>query len=292
MLNREPKTWSSCRTSVEDAVIMDWISAATVVGRETKSVLSSRGARMHDRRSLMEDCCGWNRRIWADALEFAVSRLPDNLHGKSVLEIGASPNSALAPLFSAMGADVVCSCYGPRKSHIEDGQLKTICDRYGLRRVPVVEMDAHNISEIYDLIVMKSVLGGICRRNDYVAIRTLVSKLAAHLTQSGRIITLDNGYLRPLQAIRRTLGTGGQTWTYIRKERLQSTLSGFHVTTRGFGLLNCASATPMLGTKFEVINDLAHTADELIGRLSRREGYAVLATVIERSPARNTPCLF
>ncbi|MBV8912429.1 MAG: hypothetical protein JOZ05_05220 [Acetobacteraceae bacterium] len=238
-----------------------------------------------DRRALMEDCCGWNRKTWADALEFAVSHLPSDLNGKAVLEIGASPSSTLAPLFSAMGANVVCSCYGPRKADVENGQLRTVCGRYGLRGARILEMDARDIDGKYDVIVMKSVLGGICRSNDYGAIRALISGMIDHLTESGRIITLDNGYLTPLESLRRKVGTGGHTWTYIRKDRLHDALSGFHVTTRGFGLLNFMSAAPMLGTKFEVLNGLLHAADSVIARLVRLEGRAVLATVIARAQA-------
>jgi hypothetical protein len=238
---------------------------------------------VHDKRALMEDCTGWNRKIWADALEFAVSGLPGDLHGKTVLEIGASRSSTLAPLFSSMGADVICSCYGPLKVDIEDGQLRTICGRYGLRQAGIIEMNAYDISDVYDLIVLKSVLGGICRNNDYAAIRSLVSRMADHLTESGRIITLDNGYIKPLESLRRVLGTGGHSWTYIQKDRLRDTLSDFHVTIRGFGLLNCMSAASILGAKFEVINDAVHTVDGFISRLFRSEGRAVLATVIARS---------
>jgi hypothetical protein len=239
---------------------------------------------VHDKRALMEDCIGWNRKTWADALEFAVSGLPGDLHGKTVLEVGAGRSSTLAPLFSSMGADVVCSCYGPRKADIEDGQLRTIRGKYRLRQACVVEMNAYDISDVYDLIVLKSVLGGICRNNDYAAIRSLVSRMADHLTKSGRIITLDNGYMKPLESLRPVLGTGGHSWTYIQKDRLRDALSGLHVTIRGFGLLNCMSAAAILGAKFEVINDVVHMADGLIFRLFRSEGCAVLATVIARSP--------
>lgn len=27
-------------------------------------------------RDLLEDCCGWNKKTWADAIGFAISQLP------------------------------------------------------------------------------------------------------------------------------------------------------------------------------------------------------------------------
>jgi predicted nicotinamide N-methyase len=59
---------------------------------------------MEAERDLLEDCCGWNEKTWADAVGFAISRLPEGIAGKKVLEIGAGPYSCMAPIFAAKGA--------------------------------------------------------------------------------------------------------------------------------------------------------------------------------------------
>ena len=88
-------------------------------------------------RALIEDCCGWNRKTWADAVEFAVATLPVDLSGYSVLEIGASDRSTLAPVSVAKGADVGCSYCRKPKDLIENGSLRRICSKYGLASPPV-----------------------------------------------------------------------------------------------------------------------------------------------------------
>jgi hypothetical protein len=38
-------------------------------------------------RTMIEDCCAWNRKTWADAVEFAVSQLPERLDDKKFLRL-------------------------------------------------------------------------------------------------------------------------------------------------------------------------------------------------------------
>lgn len=200
---------------------------------------------MDHRRALIEDCCGWNRKTWADALEFAISRLPADLSGKRVLEIGASNVSVVAPVFAYMGAEVTLSYFGISKKSVEDGRLKQIRDKYNLSNIAIeaVEMDANNIDGIYDIIVMKSVLGGLCKGDDYNKLKFLVTKMIGSLSDQGQIITLDNGYIPLLGYLRKILGTHWNGWTYFTYSSLIHTLDQFNTSIFGFGLLNCASSS-------------------------------------------------
>src|SRR6516162_9795536 len=89
-----------------------------------------RRVNVRDIRPLIEDCCGWNRKVWADAIEFGLSQFPERLDGKKVLEIGAGRHSALAPIFSLKGAEVWCSYYHLKREDVENGQLKIITEKY------------------------------------------------------------------------------------------------------------------------------------------------------------------
>jgi hypothetical protein len=92
-----------------------------------------------DIRGFIEDCCGWNRKVWADAIEFGLSQLPERLDGKKVLEIGAGRHSAIAPIFSFKGADAVCSYYSLRREDVQNGQLKIIKEKYQLKNITIIE---------------------------------------------------------------------------------------------------------------------------------------------------------
>ena len=235
-------------------------------------------------RALIEDCCGWNRKTWADAVEFAVATLPVDLSGYSVLEIGASDRSTLAPLFVAKGADVVCSYYRKPKDLIENGSLRRICSKYGLASPPVQEMDITDLQGNYDVVVMKSVLGGVCRSGDYKQIRSMIQKISKSLSIRGLLLTIDNGYIEMFERLRTALGTGGNTWTYIQRDNFAESLAGFDTDMAGFGFLNCATASLQIGFNAEFVNDLAHHADKLVARVFRPTERAVFSTVIRALP--------
>ena len=240
------------------------------------------GALAHaNMRALVEDCCGWNKKTWADAMEFAISALPDDLRNKKVLEIGASDKSTVAPIFAVMGASVFCSYYQKPPGFVENAHLKFILAKYGLREIPTLEIDITEIVGRYDVIVMKSVLGGIFRNGDYNGIHETIQKLLRdNISPGGFILSLDNGYISPFQRLRRYRGTGGNSWSYLARSQLGKALAGFDVTTKGFGYLNVASASLQFGYDCEFLNTATYHLDKIITSLFMPSEHAVLATVI------------
>ena len=163
---------------------------------------------MKDIRPLIEDCCGWNRRTWADAVAYALSALPKDLSGKTVLEIGAGKYSCLAPIFAALGATVSCSYYGQARHAIETGRLREVSEKYGITGIDLREVDIHAFTGTYDVIVLKSVLGGICRGGDVEKMRTIVRGLMDRLSDDGVVLTFDNGHVGPFARLNGALGAG------------------------------------------------------------------------------------
>lgn len=220
--------------------------------------------------------------IWADALEFAISRLPHPLRTKKVLEIGAGKHSAIAPIFARLGAEVVCSYYKQNREDIVGGQLGFVCRKHGLHGIPVLELDINELDGVYDAIVMKSVLGGICRRGDYRRLRLIIDKMVEHIRSDGVILTVDNGYIGVFEKLRWFWGAGKNGWTYFERDRLISALSGYDIEIAGFGLLNFGSARFAFKENTEIANDAMYFLDKAVLRLLGTEGRAVLATVITK----------
>ncbi|HYG86189.1 MAG TPA: hypothetical protein VD978_08010 [Azospirillum sp.] len=249
---------------------------------------------MNDIRPLIEDCCGWNRRTWADAVAFAVSTLPKDLHNKSVLEIGAGKYSCIAPAFAAMGANVFCSYYRQPRHEIENGRLRYISEKYGIRNISLLEVDIHNVTGVYDIIVLKSVFGGICRGDDCGKMRTVVKGLMEHLADDGTILTMDNGYVGPFIKLSRMFGAGKHRWTYFKQEDIQNHLADYDIETRGFGFLNFGAARFMFRRDLEVlevVNNAIHAVDTTLLRLFGLRQRAVLATVIRKKSAGKAPSM-
>lgn len=236
-------------------------------------------------RALIEDCCGWNKKTWADAVEFAISVLPDDLQGKKVIEIGVSDRSTVAPILAARGATVFCSYYQKPSGFIENGHLKYIREKYGLGEIPTFETGIDELVGRYDVIIMKSVLGGIFRNNDYDGIGATIRRLMRNnVSAGGVILTVDNGYIGPFHRLRRYRGTGGNSWTYLDRNRLAAALAGLDVMMKGFGYLNVASASLQFGGDYEFLNTLLYSVDKAIVSLLDPIERAVLSTII-RAPS-------
>ncbi|WP_207485267.1 hypothetical protein [Arenibaculum pallidiluteum] len=170
---------------------------------------------------------------------------------------------------------------------MRNGRLLAVSEKYALPPVPLVEIDARDIPGEYDLIVMKSVLGGLCRDDDYGALAAAVGGIAGHLTRGGSIITLDNGHVGAVDRLRKRFGAGRNRWTYFRPEAFVAALAGYEVRMAAFGCLNFGSARLLARsepTGLEVVNDALHVLDRLLCRVLPQG--AVLSSLLKpRHPA-------
>jgi hypothetical protein len=236
-------------------------------------------------RALVEDCCGWNRKTWADAVEFAVSQLPERLDGQKILEIGAGKHSSISPIFSGRGAELLCSYYHQQQEDVENGRLRFVIDKYKLAKIPVAEVNINEVEGIYDIIVLKSVLGGVCRGDDYGRLRLIVDGLLAkNIREGGALLTFDNGYVKLFKMLRRSWGAGRNDWTYFTRHGLISSLSGHEVRIQGFGFLSVGAARFLLHGNFEFLNDIIYLVDKAILHLVKSDERAVLSTIIRKIP--------
>jgi hypothetical protein len=245
---------------------------------------------MHNMRVLIEDCCGWNRKTWADAVEFALSRVPGKLEGMKVLEIGASKHSSLSPIFARKGADVICSYFN--EEEVEEGQLRIVIEKHRLNQIPVVELDIACIQGVYDLIVMKSVLGNMCREHEATNFQSIIDKLfRENIDENGWLITLDNGHLPLFEFLRRRWGAGRseRPWVYFKPDEIESSISAYDFDIRGFGFLNLGAASRKAGyvaganfDRLEFVNHLMYFLDRIVQFVFRPKNAVVLATVLRR----------
>jgi hypothetical protein len=234
-------------------------------------------------RALIEDCCGWNRKTWADAVEFAVSQLPERLDGKKVLEIGAGKYSSIAPIFARKGANLLCSYYGQHQQDIENGQLQIVVAKYGLEKIPVEQRDVYNLQETYDIIVLKSVLGGICRNENYGKLKLVIDRLLKeNVRQGGYIVSLDNGHVRLFTRLRNLWGAAKNEWTYFSRNKLLESLPNYDIQVRGFGFINVGAAKFLLHRNIEFVNHIIYFIDKIVLMLIDPEDRAVLSTVIRK----------
>ena len=218
-----------------------------------------------------ERCFGWSARAWARPWRQALADLPAQRFGDA-LEVGAGPHSSLAPLLLALADRVECSAFDERTLPAIAARNALQVAAHGAQRIRYSRQDVRALEGQWDLIVLKSVLGGVYRVHDstladvHGRVHTLVRQ---HLRPGGVMITLDNGRtaLEPLFA---RLGARRNGWRFFRLGELPTAERSRH-----FGVLSAFSAATRLGALGRRIDDALYVADVLLTPLARQHAVHV-----------------
>lgn len=166
---------------------------------------------------------GLNTYLWIPAFEFAVSRLPTEIRGWNVLEIGAGMGG-LSLYFAMRGCNVICSDINSNyvslakkfhKLHEFSGQIK----------YETVDILNNNLkSESFDVVCFKSVLGAI----PYDKQGHAISEIQRILKKGGLLIFCENlkgGYLSAFY--RRLFVPWHKRWDYLTINQMYQYMSLF-----------------------------------------------------------------
>ncbi|WP_293224571.1 class I SAM-dependent methyltransferase [Ottowia sp.] len=151
-------------------------------------------------------CFGWSTRAWARPWRDFV-RTHHGLHVGEALELGAGPRSSLAPLLLGLAERVECSVYDGADLPAVQALNAGLLDAGARARLRYSQHDLRALEGRWDLIAMKSVLGGVFRLHEsgladvQAALARLIER---NLKPGGLLVTLDNGRtaLAPLLARR------------------------------------------------------------------------------------------
>lgn len=209
---------------------------------------------------------GWSARAWARPWRAFVQAHP-GLHVADALELGAGAHSSLAPLLLPLAERVECSAYDAAALPAIEARhaaLLPAADRVRLRHS---RQDLHALQGRWDLIVMKSVLGGVHRVHDATLAdvhATLERLRTQHLRPGGWLVTLDNGRtaLEPLWS---RFGARRNGWRFFAAEDFPPA-DAHH----SFGVLSSFSAATRLGAIGRRIDDALYTADLALTPLARQ----------------------
>ena len=187
----------------------------------------------------MQDVIGWDVRNWSRALEYWSGALSSQRKNGYCLELGCGRNSSLALWLAALGHRVVCSD--------RDGvpeSVRAVHARYSLtQRISYATVDARAIpyKSEFDIVVFKSVLGGIVARGDLGIAADVFAGIHAALKPGGLLLFAENLYATPVhQYTRARFGAGKAGWRYFALDEIRNLLSGFiGVETTTFGFLGC-----------------------------------------------------
>ena len=166
---------------------------------------------------LIKKSIGWSTNSWFFTLKNAINDY-SLLNKRKVLELGAGEYSAISLLFLNKNSDLHITAYN--KSHLEKVHLllNSIEDIKKFKNnIKTSSMSAENITGKYDIIIMKSVLGGIFRLNNSQkedAEKLLKDIARNHLEENGVVVSMDNGKTK-LEDLFSNFGARKNQWRYF-----------------------------------------------------------------------------
>ena len=211
-------------------------------------------------------CFGWSARAWARPWREFVRTHP-GLRVAEALELGAGPRSSLVPLILPLAQRVECSVYDAAALPAVQALNAAALSPEERARVHYSQQDLRALQGRWDLIVLKSVLGGVHRVHDssLTDVHATIGRLVdLHLRPGGLLVTLDNGRTA-LEPLLGGLGARRNGWRFFRSDDLPPTTERY-----SFGVLSIASAATRLGHWGARIDHALYLVDRALSPWARQ----------------------
>ncbi|MCL2247246.1 MAG: class I SAM-dependent methyltransferase [Lentimicrobiaceae bacterium] len=175
-------------------------------------------------KKLKKNILQWDVKSWSKAIDF----WEDNIDWNTVengLELGAR-EGGLSLWLALKGKKVVCS-------DLKDVQktAEPIHNRYNVKNLIVYEdIDGTQIpyENYFDIIVFKSIVGGIGSNNNIEKQYELFKEIFKALKPNGKLLFAENLIASPIhQILRKKYIKWGNRWRYVSLEEMKSLLTDF-----------------------------------------------------------------
>ncbi len=167
----------------------------------------------------------WDVGTWSKALLFWDERLGESLSGLECLELGCGSGS-LSLWAARRGASVICS-------DLRDTARRTAKTRRrppGTGSLRAEDLDAISIPyrARFDIVLFKSILGGIGRNGRYDLQQQAIRNILNCLKPGGYLLFAENTRGSKLHVVmRRRFVRWGRAWRYVTLDEMHQLLSGF-----------------------------------------------------------------
>ncbi len=193
----------------------------------------------------------WNVRSWSFAFKKILSKNNLDFKNKSILEIGATSKSNVATYFKKNNKITLSS--------IDEIEIEKMRKIFSSTKISVLKLDIFNFQKKYDLIIMKSILGGLCRNEGKVKANSIIQKLISNnLNKGGGILSLDNGRPR-YNNLLKNFGSRKNNWFFFK----ENDLNNFEYVYV-FGFLSSFSLKTRIGFLGSIVEDILYIIDRLI----------------------------
>lgn len=182
---------------------------------------------------LFKEIIEWDVRNWSKSLKYWLNESTLDLVNCTALEIG-SRNGGLSLWLAKQGCKVTCSdINGPSE------KARHIHQKHGIGHlVQYREIDATNIpyeNDFFDIVVFKSVLGGIGYNNNKDAQCKAMNEIYRVLRPGGELFFAENLVASPIHSLlRKYFISWGSNWRYISIPEIEEFLNPFSYKNLSF----------------------------------------------------------
>jgi SAM-dependent methyltransferase len=205
-------------------------------------------------KELTKDIIQWDVKSWSKALSYWDSKVEWNKIQHS-LELGGR-EGGLSLWLALKGKSVVCSDLKDVQKTAEQLHKRHHVSTW----ITYQDIDATNIpyEEYFDLIVFKSIIGGIGRNDNYKNQHKVFKEIYKALKPGGKLLFAENLAASSVhRRLRKRFVQWGSSWRYVSLDEMKKFLSDFSCfDIKTTGLLGTFGRTERQRNVLSVVDDL------------------------------------
>lgn len=210
-------------------------------------------------KEIIEDIIEWDVKNWSKALEFWSKNIDIKSDENLCLELGGR-RGGLSLWLAINGNKVICSDLESPAEYASKLHAKYSCsDKISYKAVDATDIPYENK---FDLVVFKSILGGISANGRNELKKKVVDEIYKSLKPSGKLLFAENLESSILHKILRKKFIGwGSRWNYLRFEEIEPTFNSYeNIKYQTIGFFGAFGRTEkqrkLLGFIYAIINPI------------------------------------
>ena len=176
-------------------------------------------------KELIKDIIEWDIKNWSKALDFWTENVDIGTTENICLELGGR-RGGLSLWLAINDNEVICSDLKSPEQEASILHNKYSCgDRITYRAIDALQIP---FEEKFDLVVFKSILGGISRDGNNELKKRTIDEIHKSLKPSGKLLFAENlasSFMH--QTLRKRFVKWGSGWNYLLYEDIESLFSSF-----------------------------------------------------------------
>jgi 2-polyprenyl-3-methyl-5-hydroxy-6-metoxy-1,4-benzoquinol methylase len=181
---------------------------------------------MSQASNILKDSFGWDVVNWSRSALLWSKELPADLSGLKALEVGCGDRSGGLSLWLASQGAIVTASADVDYS----ADMNRFLDRYTLSGsvdFELIDVGAIPYTEQFDVVCMKSVLGGIGPGRHLDDQQAALNSIAASLKPGGKVLFVENMEATKFHmALRQRWGAARNQWHYYNFDQLEKLIAG------------------------------------------------------------------